>query len=517
MGKKITKALATVVLLVILGYFGGTWYAGTKVDEQVFRRTQDINAQLRSNGLPVQISTEKKDTGLFTSSYVLTLRMDNAGQSHSLDFNVEVEHGPLPLSRLQQGKLAPVQALSHVTLIKNDNTARLFDLSQNQPPLELLLTTALNGSTRYQGSLASLSFNNSRDGQLHFDGMTFEGTVDATHRLADFAGNMPLMQVTPPKNENGTSTLIFRGMALSSHFDGRNADSPVLQQQSSLKELSLTSDKADLRIRDYQSGMKTDTQDNLLSLQQNTALNAIRINNIDFGKLEYGFAAAGLDRAGATQFMTQTWQMLFNASQSGNQKVSQQQWVPLLASLDRMLSGKPTITVGPIVWSLPEGAAKASAKVALNNPVPLLSKLGNDPFALLINTLRSVHIELDADQAMPQGAVRRFTRLTPANPGAPASTAEPTAAEKLNTIIDILVKNQLLSRKQGHVSLSVAIDGDPSLATAGNISMNGETLDPAGFVGTIQERAAAAELQIRQLTPPQPESESESPAKPEEN
>lgn len=60
MGKKITKTLAAVVLLVILGYFGGTWYSGTKVDEQVIRRTQDINAQLRSNGLPVQVTSEKK-------------------------------------------------------------------------------------------------------------------------------------------------------------------------------------------------------------------------------------------------------------------------------------------------------------------------------------------------------------------------------------------------------------------------------------------------------------------------
>ncbi len=505
MGKKITKTLAAVVLLVILGYFGGTWYSGTKVDEQVIRRTQDINAQLRSNGLPVQVTSEKKDAGLFSSTYTLTLRLDNAGQSHSLDFNVQVEHGPLPLSRLQQGKLEPVRALSHVTLINNEKTARLFELSQGQPPLELLLTTHLDGQTRYRGRVASLAFNNIRDGQLHFDGMNFEGAVDATNRVAQFSGNMPLIQVTPPKTENGTSTLIFRDLAMSSHYDGRDTKNPLWRQQSTLAAFSLASDDARLEIDQYQTDSKADTQDSLLALQQNTVLNQVRVNGTDLGKLQYTVTASGLDRAGAMQFIAQAWQQLLNVGQPGDQAVPQQKWMALLTSLDLMLSGKPELTVGPITWTLPEGSAKASINVALNNPVPLLSRFGNDPYALLLNALRSVRMELQADQAMPQGAADRVSQLRSGAVASPGSTVEPTAAEKLDTIIDILVRNQLLYRKQDQIGLSLNIEGDPSLASAGAVDMNGEQYDLVGLVSAVQTRAAAAELQIRQLTPPAPQ------------
>lgn len=502
MGKKITKTLAAVVLLVILGYFGGTWYSGTKVDEQVIRRTQDINAQLRSNGLPVQVTSEKKDAGLFSSTYTLTLRIDNAGQSHSLDFNVQVEHGPLPLSRLQQGKLEPVRALSHVTLINNEKTSRLFELSQGQPPLELLLTTHLDGQTRYRGSVASLSFNNTRDGQLHFDGMHFEGTVDASNQVAQFASNMPLIQVTPPKNETGTSTLIFRDLEMSSQYDGRDTKNPLWRQQSTLAAFSLAGDNAKLEIDQYQTDSKADTQDSGLALQQTTVLNRVHINGTDLGKLQYAVAASGLDRAGAMQFITQAWQQLLNAGQAGEQAAPQQQWLALLASLDRMLSGKPELTIGPIAWTLPEGAASATINVALNNPVPLLSQFGNDPYALLLNVLRSVRFQLQADQAMPQGVANRVSQLNASALTSPGSVPEPTTAEKLDTIIDILVTNQLLYRKQGQIGLNVNIEGDPSLASAGAVAMNGKQYDPLEFVNAVQTRAAAAELQIRQLTPP---------------
>jgi len=501
MGKKISKTLAAVVLLVILGYFGGTWYSGTKVDEQVIRRTQDINAHLRSNGLPVQVTSEKKDAGLFSSTYTLTLRIDNAGQSHSLDFNVQVEHGPLPLSRLQQGKLQPVRALSHVTLINNEKTSRLFELSQGQPPLDVLLTTHLDGQTRYRGRVASLSFNNTRDGQLHFDGMTFEGAVDASNQMAQFAGTMPLIQVTPPKTENGTSTLIFRDFAMSSHYDGRDSKNPLWRQQSTLAAFSLASDDARLEIDRYQTDSKADTQDSLLALQQSTVLNQIRINGTDLGKLQYTVVASGLDRAGAMQFITQAWQQLFNAGQTGDQAAPQPHWMTLLASLELMLSGKPELAVGPITWTLPEGSAKATLNLTLNNPVPLLSRFGSDPYALLLNALRSARLQLQADEAMPQGAADRFSQLRSGAAAASGASAEPAAAEKLDAIINILIRNDLLYRQQELIGLDLKIEGDPSLASASAVDMNGEQYDAAEFVSIVQTRAAAAELQIRQLTP----------------
>src|SRR5690606_36892400 len=122
----------------------------------------------------------------------------------------------------------------------------------------------------------------------------------------------------------------------------------------------------------------------------------------------------------------------------------QQQWMPLLASLDLMLSNQPELALGPIIWTLPEGAAKASVNLSINNPVPLLSQFGNDSYALLLNTLRSVRIEVDADKAMPQGVADRLAQLRSPPAAAPETAARSTSAENLDAIIDVLVSNQLL-------------------------------------------------------------------------
>ncbi len=508
MSNKITKALAAIVLLVILGYFGTTWYSSTKVEEQVTQRTQTINAQLRDYGLPAQVSTEKKDSGLFSSRYVLTLSIDGGGQSHALDFDVQIEHGPLPLSRLQQGKLTPVQALSHVALIKNAQTASLFELSQDQPPLEMELLTQLDGNTNYHGNVASLSFNNSKDGQLHFDGMSFEGKVDASASLSDFAGKIPLLQLTPPPGEDGPTTLIFRDLSLSSHFDGREPGSPVLKQQSTLAELSLANKEANVQVRDYQSSTTADTQNKLLQFRQDTVLNAVRINSVDLGKLQYGSAAEGLDPAGATQFVAQSWKLALASGHSDENALSLGS-VALLTSMSQMLSGKPAITVGPIIWTLPEGAAQASINASLNNPLPLLPQYGGDPLNLMLHSLKSVRIELDADEAMPKGAADRIVQISSGNPGPLPPSSGQSPAEKLNTILDILVDNKLLTRKDGHIGLYAHVEGEPSLVDAKRIEMNGESFDPAGFVRALQERAATAERQVKALTPPENDAEPE--------
>ncbi len=291
---------------------------------------------------------------------------------------------------------------------------------------------------------------------------------------------------------------------MSSQYDGRNTETALWQQQSTLAGLSLTSENAQLEIEQYQTDAKAQPRDDLLALQQNTVLNRVRVNGVDLGKLQYAVAATRLDRAGAMQFMTQLWQQLARTPESGGSSEPQPQWMPLLASLDLMLSNRPELTLGPVIWTLPEGAAKASINLSINNPVPLLSQLGNDPYALLLNTLRAIRIELDAHKAMPQGVADRFAQLRSPPAVSPEAGKRSASAENLDAIINILVSNQLLFSKQEHIGLSVSLDGDPSLVSAGDIKMNGEQFDPVEFVSAIQTRAAAAEQQIRQLTPQQP-------------
>ncbi len=510
------KALAAIVLLVILGFFATTWYSSTKVDEQVTQRTEHINATLRDNDLPAQISTEKKDAGLFSTHYIVSLHIDSGKQSHVLDFDVVVEHGPLPLTRLQQGKLKPVQALSHITLIKNEHTAGLFKLSQDQTPLQMQLLTDFGGNTNYKGNLTSLSHNDDK-GQLHFDGMTFEGTVNEATTLAEFSGVMPLLQFTLPKDKDGTGTVLFRDMKISSVYDNRDTANPVSNQQSSMAEFSLTNDTVNVQARDYQNSLSADTKNEQTTISSDTKWNALRINSVDLGSLQYGLSAEKLNPAATKQFFDASWQVLLGNIGLGDRDSEHMASLSMATALSQMFSGHPDITVGPILWTLPEGAAKASVKLGLNNPLPLLSKYLDSKVDLLVRTLRSVNIEFDADQAMPAEAARHLAKLASGSATGDKDLSADETAKKMTRIINILVDNKLLAQKDGHIALTANVSGEKSLLDAKQVEMNGESFEIDKFVQTLQERAAAAEQQIGELSDPEPELEDGSRDQPEAN
>src|SRR5690606_35762944 len=105
--------------------------------------------------------------------------------------------------------------------------------------------------------------------------------------------------------------------AMSSHYDDRNSDTPLWQQQTALASLSLANEHATLDIEQYQTNTNANAQASELTLQQNTELNRLRVNGVDLGKLHYALTASGLNRVGALQLFTQVWQQLL-ATPSGD-------------------------------------------------------------------------------------------------------------------------------------------------------------------------------------------------------
>lgn len=103
----------TVIALAAISavWLGGTWYTGSKFEEQYLKQIDDINQQ----GW-IKIDDVQLERHFFFSDLQYQLNIDE----YSYPIQTKIYHGPLPLNKLSQFKLLPVMASSESTL-QTDN------------------------------------------------------------------------------------------------------------------------------------------------------------------------------------------------------------------------------------------------------------------------------------------------------------------------------------------------------------------------------------------------------------
>ena len=491
MAKKITKSLVAVVLLLILGYLGSTWYAGQQAEEEIEQRSRQINTLLKGKGLPIDVTIDKQNAGLFTSQYLLTLRINGKTRQEAVSFQIDVEHGPLPLSRLQAGKLEPVRALSRVTLVQDQANRKLFELSKGQPPLDLVLVRHYDHSTSYSGSLASLSFSHDNDAQLHFDGARFEGRIGPGGQAATLTAHLPLLQISPPKRQDKPlENISLRDLTLSTQYDTAKDVEQAYSRHVKIKNIIFAAKDTNVQIADYLSETTTHNDGTFVNLTQQDTIRELLINGVNMGQMQYGSRLDRLSPATLTHLGEQVTALLTRIVQAKKFEPDFTDIMPLTASISALFTTHPEYTFGPIKWTLPEGTTQLSVKLGLNDPLPLAIRYGKDPQALILRTLRSIDVELDASEPMLRSITQKISQLA-----GETTSADPAA--ELAMVIDTLVKHKLLAREQDHVRLSVHARGGNSLADTKTVDMNGESQPLEVFIDQVRQRAADAEADIK--------------------
>ena len=70
----------------------------------------------------------------------------NIKPGQKIVFDVDVEHGPLPITMLMHGNVIPALAAAKVNLVNNELTQPLFIAAKNKSPVEATLRFAFGGS-----------------------------------------------------------------------------------------------------------------------------------------------------------------------------------------------------------------------------------------------------------------------------------------------------------------------------------------------------------------------------------
>ncbi|WP_304640466.1 YdgA family protein [Pseudomonas sp.] len=174
----IAAALVGVGGLLVIG---GAWYTGTQVESTLNARIEEANAQLASNWAGGNLVLELTDLqrNLFSSEAIFTAHLyGDDQQTLSFSWVSQIEHGPIPLSRLARLQLRPVLARMASQLEPNDLVDRFFP-GHEGAPLTSDVVMYYGGGLAGHASIAPTHLE-SDTMRLSFSGLRMDIATDAS-------------------------------------------------------------------------------------------------------------------------------------------------------------------------------------------------------------------------------------------------------------------------------------------------------------------------------------------------
>lgn len=174
----IAAALVGVGGLLVIG---GAWYTGTQVESTLNAQIEEANAQLASNWAGGNLVLELTDLqrNLFSSEAIFTAHLyGDDQQTLSFSWASQIEHGPIPLSRLARLQLRPVLARMASQLEPNDLVDRFFP-GHEGAPLTSDVVMYYGGGLAGHASIAPTHLE-SDTMRLSFSGLRMDIATDAS-------------------------------------------------------------------------------------------------------------------------------------------------------------------------------------------------------------------------------------------------------------------------------------------------------------------------------------------------
>lgn len=182
----IRKLIVGSVIAVVVILCGGTWFSGMKTQNSVeqfingFNKANKNKNKNKNNNGAHNMTLSRKDykRGFFSSSFQVALTFNNGitdseikpGQKIILDINVD--HGPFPLSQLSKGNIKPTMATAKVSLAKSDLTQSYYTATKGKIPLTADIVAAFGGALTTEVNITPAKFQDIsyEDGKFMFRG-----------------------------------------------------------------------------------------------------------------------------------------------------------------------------------------------------------------------------------------------------------------------------------------------------------------------------------------------------------
>ncbi|MBC3365523.1 YdgA family protein [Pseudomonas sp. SWRI154] len=426
---KSASVLLGIVVVIGAVSAGGAWYTGTKLEGVLNTAIADSNKQMQtalagSNGT-ASIELVSLDRGTFSSTAHYRLKGEGemfGGEPVELLFVDNIEHGPLPFSRLITLKWLPVMATSHTELERTPLTEKWFVAAKDKSPLKGVVNLGYDQSSNGTVELLPLDTKLDEQTQLIFSGLKIDVAASAQAQKIKADGYMDSFKLTTVAEDQTPVQVEFNGLTLASNLTKSTygyymGDNTLLLSNS---KTSFGEPKSVLGLKSFE--MKNNSSENGTSAsgRADYKIGELSFNDKVIGSAQMAVSLKNLDIP-ATMSLMQVYQSKLQpyekaaaeAAATGEPapelNLTEAEEAQVKADLEKLLAGGPQVALENLSFNTANGESRASLIVDLAKPQSMdlpPDELGRQLLALLdfkVKVSKPMLVDLLTVQAQMEG------------------------------------------------------------------------------------------------------------------
>jgi uncharacterized protein YdgA (DUF945 family) len=426
---KSASVLLGIVVVIGAVSAGGAWYTGTKLEGVLNTAIADSNKQMQtalagSNGT-ASIELVSLDRGTFSSTAHYRLKGEGemfGSEPVELLFVDNIEHGPLPFSRLMTLKWLPVMATSHTELERTPLTEKWFVAAKDKSPMKGVFNLGYDQSTNGTFELLPLDTKLDEQSQLIFSGLKIDVAASAQAQKIKADGYMDSFKLTTVAEDQTPMQVEFSGLTLASNLTKSTygyymGDNTLLLSNS---KTSFGEQKSVLGLKNFE--MKNNSSENGTSAsgRADYKIGELSFNDKVIGSAQMAVSLKNLDIP-ATMSLMQVYQAKLQpyekaaaeAAEAGEPtpelNLTEAEEAQVKADLEKLLAGAPQVALENLSFNTANGESRASLVVDLAKPQSMdlpPDELGRQLLALLefkVKVSKPMLVDLLTVQAQMEG------------------------------------------------------------------------------------------------------------------
>lgn len=489
-------AVVLLGIVVAIGAIsaGGAWYTGKQLEPVLQTAISNANHELQTSltGVDGHVTLElvSLERHLFSSTAHYRVKAEGrvAGESdHTVEllFVDNIEHGPLPFSRLVSLKWLPVMATSHFALEKSPDTEKWFALSKDVSPLKGIANIGYNGSADGNVELLPLETKD-EEGSLAFSGANLDFSTNDQARNVKLSGYMDSFKVTTTDANDEPFSAELGGFTVAANLN--KSDFGFYNGESTFEltntKLTLGPQQSVLTLKNAEAKSTQETTGTNTSGRADYKIDEIGYQGKPVGSLAAAFSMKNVD-APSFQALSKIYQEKLAPAQAAvaagqpapELQLTEAEQALIQTNINQFLASKPHLNLENLSLKTANGESRFNLTLDLTKPSSLELppvELGKQIIALLDTNL-TLSKPMLKDIASLQAQIQGETD---------PKTIEQQAQLSSDTIAAVAAGSQLAT-----------VEGNDILAKlhyANNeVTFNGQKMTVEQFIGAMLGKLAA--------------------------
>lgn len=484
------KSLVAVGVIVALGvvWTGASWYTGKQLESRIAGMIANANSEIKRSAQQagVELGYQDYQRGVFSSHFQLVLKpvagVENAfiKQGQSVVFNEDVSHGPLPLAQLKKLNLIPSMASVRTTLVNNEVSKPLFDMTKGQSVFDAQTRVGYNGSTASAITFAALNYEKA-DEKVAFSGGEFNLDADGKGDVITLKGDAQSGLVSAVNEYGQKVQMTFNGLTSDGSSKLTEFNERVGAQKLSVEKFALAIEGKEMAVID---GLHLDAKSDVskdskkIDSEINYVMDALKVQNQNLGSGKLTVKIGGIDGQAwhqfSQQYNTQTQALLADPALKDNPQLYQQRAMDiLLTNIPLLLKGEPVITIAPLSWKNDKGESTFNMSLFLKNATAETGPAAT-PEQQLDRVVKSLESKLVIPMDMATELMTQIAKLE----GYQDKQAEQLASQQVKGLAAMGQMFRITSMEDNNIVSSLQYAN-------GQVSLNGQKMPLEEFVGML--------------------------------